>query len=73
MMNYACAGMVLVLTLAAPAVAFARPPVALVSPGYERRLAESRRQLVQPEPVPAPRLRHRSWRHRVIAPGHPAS
>jgi len=63
------AGLALALTLATTASALARPPTATISPGYDRRLEESRRQL-QPAPVPqpAPRKRHRHPHRGDIAP-----
>ncbi len=46
---------------------FARggPPNLLNSPGYQRRLEESRQQLAAPEaqPAPAPVSKHRAKRH----------
>ena len=53
----------LVLSLGAPALvgpAFARPPTVTNSPGYQARLAESRKALSAPEAAPI-RCSKRTW------------
>ncbi|MES2752498.1 MAG: hypothetical protein V4661_14110 [Pseudomonadota bacterium] len=46
--------------------ALARPPVAMSSPGYERRLVESRKQLQAPAPSQGHEQRpvRRHWKHK---------
>lgn len=52
------------LALATSAFARGGGPITTNSQGYQRRLEESRQQLVQPAPAPAPRppLKKKRWR-----------
>ena len=48
-------GVALAVLCGASALAYARPPTVVSSPGYDRRLQESRSQLGTPAPATVPK------------------